>query len=106
MWREIPTYRHQRISLLWWAGLTRFAKNFFMAYTEEAQQFGEITEISAVAGLLVDCFLTYGGDRKQTPGWVREGEEARKLRRLLLNRCHGLRCNTTYFQGGSEAAWG
>ena len=69
-----------------------------VALNDEGQQYGNLDEASAVARTPRKCLVIWCGDHKQTPGGLRETDEAKAFRRKLLRRPIALRGNTEHFQ--------
>ena len=69
-----------------------------IALLDEAQQYGNIDELTTLARLPASCLVLWCGDHKQTPGGLRNTSEAKLFRRKLLSRPLGLRCDTDYVQ--------
>ena len=69
-----------------------------MALLDEAQQYGNIDELTTLARVPAHCLILWCGDHKQTPGGLRNTTEAKLFRRKLLSRPLGPRCNTEYIQ--------
>ena len=65
-----------------------------VALMDEAQQYGNIDELTTLARLPAACIVLWCGDRKQTPGGLRNTAEAKQFRRKLPSRPLGLRCDT------------
>ena len=63
---------------------------------DEAQQFGNLDEVAALARLPASCIWT--GDHKQTPGGLKKTPEAIAFRHKMMKRPIGLRCGTTLVQ--------
>ena len=63
-----------------------------LAFLEEAQQHGAVSEVVVVVRLLHKALLVFGGDKCQTPGGLnRSASGAARARQKLLTRRHGLR---------------
>ena len=69
-----------------------------LALLDEAQQYGNIDELTSLARAPAHCLILWCGDHKQTPGGLRNTTEAKMFRRKLLSRPLGLRCDTEYVQ--------
>ena len=69
-----------------------------LALLDEAQQYGNIDELTTLARAPAHCLILWCGDDKQTPGSLRNTTEAEMFRRKLLSRPLGLRCDTEYVQ--------
>ena len=62
---------------------------------DEAQQFGNLDEVAALARLPASCICIWTGDHKQTPGGLKKTPEAIAFRHKMMKRPIGLRCGTT-----------
>ena len=69
-----------------------------LALMDEAQQYGNIDELTTLARAPNHCLVLWCGEHKQTPGGLRNTTEAKMFRRKLLSRPLGLRCDTEYVQ--------
>ena len=65
---------------------------------DEAQQFGNLDEVAALARLPPSCICIWTGDHKQAPGGLKKTPEAIAFRRKMMKRPIGLRCGTTLVQ--------
>ena len=65
---------------------------------DEAQQFGNLDEVAALARLPASCICIWTGDHKQTPGGLKKTPEAIAFRHKMMKRPIGLRCGTTLVQ--------
>ena len=65
---------------------------------DEAQQFGNLDEVAALARLPASCICIWTGDQKQTPGGLKKTPEAIAFRHKMMKRPIGLRCGTTLVQ--------
>ena len=62
-----------------------------VAFYEEGQQFGPLTEVLAVLSLTPDAFRVWSGDVMQTPGGVQNCDAAHETRQKVVSRRQGLR---------------
>ena len=69
-----------------------------LALLDEAQQYGNIDELTTLARTPAHCLILWCGGHKQTPGGLRNTTEAKLFRRKLLSRPLGLRSDTEYIQ--------
>ena len=69
-----------------------------MGLLDEAQQYGNIDELTSLARVPAHCLILWCGDHEQTPGGLRNTTEAKLFRRKLLSKPLGLRCDTEYIQ--------
>ena len=69
-----------------------------VALSDEAQQYGNLDEASAIARAPRKCLVIWCGDHNQTPGGLRKTDEAKAFRRKLLRRPIALRGDTEHFQ--------
>ena len=65
---------------------------------DEAQQFGNLDEVAAVARLPPFCLCIWTGDHKQTPGGLKKTDEAKAFRKKIMRRPLGLRSGAPLFQ--------
>ena len=65
---------------------------------DEAQQFGNLDEVAALARLPPSCLCIWTGDHKQTPGGLKKTAEAVAFRQKMMKRPIGLRSGTTLVQ--------
>ena len=65
---------------------------------DEAQQFGNLDEVAALARLPASYICIWTGDHKQTPGGLKKTPEAIAFRHKMMKRPIGLRCGTTLVQ--------
>ena len=65
---------------------------------EEAQQFGNLDEVAALARLPSSCLCIWTGDHKQTPGGLKKTDEAKAFRKKIMKRPLGLRSGSTLYQ--------
>ena len=65
---------------------------------DEAQQFGNLDEVAALARLPPFCLCIWTGDHKQTPGGLKKTDEAKAFRKKVMKRPIGLRSGTTLVQ--------
>ena len=65
---------------------------------DEAQQFGNLDEVAALARLPPTCLCIWTGDHKQTPGGLKKTEEAKAFRKKVMGRPIGLRSGTPLVQ--------
>lgn len=72
-------------------------EQLYLAFIEEAQQYGEIDEMLAVSKTLRDCMMVYNGDCLQTPEGIGTHRGAQQVRLQLTQQCHGLRRKTNLF---------
>ena len=64
----------------------------------EAQQFGNLDEVAALARLPSSCLCIWTGDHKQTPGGLKKTDEAKAFRKKIMKRPLGLRSGSTLYQ--------
>ena len=70
----------------------------------EGQQYGTDREIATISLLKQQPLILWTGDAQQTPGGIaRTAPNAKRLRKLLLAKRHGLRSNRTYFMPSNLA---
>ena len=65
---------------------------------DEAQQFGNLDEVAALARLPPSCLCIWTGDHKQTPGGLKKTDEAKAFRKKVMKRPIGLHSGTTLVQ--------
>ena len=65
---------------------------------DEAQQFGNLDEVAALARLPSSCLCIWTGDHKQTPGGLKKTDEAKAFRKKIMKRPLGLRSGSTLYQ--------
>ena len=65
---------------------------------DEAQQFGNLDEVAALARLPPSCLCIWTGDHKQTSGGLKKTEEAKTFRKKIMKRPLGLRSGSTFHQ--------
>lgn len=53
---------------------------------DEAQQFGNLDEVAALARLPHSCLCVWTGDHKQTPGGLKTTDEAKAFRKKVMGR--------------------
>ena len=71
---------------------------------DEQQQYGTDREIATISLLKQQPLILWTGDAQQTPGGIaRTAPNAKRSRRLLLAKRHGLRSNRTYFMPSNLA---
>ena len=58
---------------------------------DEAQQFGNLDQVAALARLPASCICIWTGDHKQTPGGLKKTPEAIAFRHKMMKRPIGLR---------------
>ena len=51
---------------------------------DEAQQFGNLDEVAALARLPSSCLCIWTGDHKQTPGGLKKTDEAKAFRKKIM----------------------
>ena len=78
--------------------VSRWLATVHIALLDEAQQYGNLDELTTVARAPAQCLILWCGDHKQNLGGLRNTTEAKQFRRKLLSRPLGLRCNTEYTQ--------
>ena len=64
---------------------------------DEAQQFGNLDEVAALARLPSSCLCIWTGDHKQTPGGLKKTDEAKAFRKKIMKRPLGLRSGAPLF---------
>ena len=69
-----------------------------MCVHDEAQQFGNLDEVAALARLPSSCLCIWTGDHKQTPGGLKKTDEAKAFRKKIMKRPLGLRSGSTLYQ--------
>ena len=71
---------------------------------DEGQQYGSDREIATISLLKQQPLILWTGDAQQTPGGIaRTAPNAKRSRKLLLAKRHGLRSNRTYFMPSNLA---
>ena len=81
-----------------WSALSGFMQDLSLMVIDEGQQYGTDREIATISLLKQQPLILWTGDAQQTPGGIaRTAPNAKRSRRLLLAKRHGLRSNRTYF---------
>ena len=65
---------------------------------DEGQQYGNMEEAASVARTPDTCLEVWSGDHRQTPGGLKNSQEAKAFRKKLTKRPLALRCQTRYVQ--------
>ena len=65
---------------------------------DEGQQYGNMEEAASVARTPDTCLEVWSGDHRQTPGGLKNSQEAKAFRKKLTKRPLALRCQTLYVQ--------
>ena len=65
---------------------------------DEGQQYGNMEEAATVARTPDTCLEVWSGDHRQTPGGLKNSQEAKAFRKKLTKRPLALRCQTRYVQ--------
>ena len=65
---------------------------------DEGQQYGNMEEAATVARTPDTCLEVWSGDHRQTPGGLKNSQEAKAFRKKLTKRPLALRCQTQYVQ--------
>ena len=76
--------------------VARWMSEVDVALNDEGQQCGNLDEASAIARVSRKGLVIWCGDHKQTPGGLRESDEARVFRRKLMRRPIALRGDTKF----------
>ena len=78
-----------------WSVLAQWSEDLVLAFMEEAQQYGAVSEVVVVVRLLHKALLVFGGDKCQTPGGINKSAQGAEMaRQKLLTRQHGLRMDS------------
>jgi hypothetical protein len=87
-----------------WSTLSGFMQDLSLMVIDEGQQYGTDREIATISLLRQQPLILWTGDAQQTPGGIaRTAPNAKRSRRLLLAKRHGLRSNRTYFMPSNIA---
>ena len=87
-----------------WSALSGFMQDLSLMIIDEGQQYGTDREIATISLLKQQPLILWTGDAQQTPGGIaRTAPNAKRSRRLLLAKRHGLRSNRTYFMPSNLA---
>ena len=87
-----------------WSALSGFMQDLSLMVIGEGQQYGTDREIATISLLKQQPLILWTGDAQQTPGGIaRTAPNAKRSRRLLLAKRHGLRSNRTYFMPSNLA---
>ena len=80
-----------------WSVLNDFMHDLSLMVIDEGQQYGTDREIATISLLKQQPLLFWTGDAQQSPGGIaRTAPNAKRSRKLLLAKRHGLRGNRTY----------
>ena len=81
-----------------WSTLGGFMQDLYLMIIDEGQQYGTDREIAAISLLKQQPLVLWTGDAQQTPGGIaRTAPNAKRSRRLLLAKKHGLRSDRNYY---------
>lgn len=87
-----------------WSVLNDFMQDLSFMIIDERQQYGTDREIATISLLKQQPLILWTGDAQQTPGGIaRTAPNAKRSRKLLLAKRHGLRSNRTYFMPSNLA---
>ena len=87
-----------------WSTLGGFMQDLNLMIIDEGQQYGTDREIAAISLLKQQPLVLWTGDAQQTPGGIaRTAPNAKRSRRLLLAKKHGLRSDRNYYMPSNLA---
>ena len=81
-----------------WSTLGGFMQELSLMVIDEGQQYGTDREIAVISLMRQQPLVLWTGDSEQTPGGIdRAARNAKRSRRLLLSKNHGLRSDRNYY---------
>ena len=87
-----------------WSAISGFMQDLSLMVIDEGQQYGTDRDIATISLLKQQPLILWTGDAQQTPGGIaRTAPNAKRSRRLLLAKRHGIRSNKTYFMPSNLA---
>jgi len=87
-----------------WSTMSGFMQDLSLMVIDEGQQYGTDREIATISLLRKQPLILWTGDAQQTPGGLaRAAPNAKRSRKLLLAKQHGLRSNRRYFMPSTLA---
>ena len=87
-----------------WSTMSGFMQDLSLMVIDEGQQYGTDREIATISLLRKQPLILWTGDAQQTPGGLaRAAPNAKRSRKLLLAKQHGLRSKRRYFMPSTLA---
>ena len=87
-----------------WSTMSGFMQDLSIMVIDEGQQYGTDREIAVISLLKQQPLIIWTGDSQQTPGGIaRTAPNAKRSRRLLLAKKHGLRSDKNYYMPSTLA---